>query len=128
MDCIFCQIIAGKIPSYNVYEDDEFLGFLDIYPRVKGHTILIPKKHYRWTYDVPNFGEYWEVALKITTAMQKAMKPEFITFVTHGLEIPHAHIHILPRQKGETSFVPEQKTFSKESMEKIAEELRQALV
>jgi len=128
MDCIFCQIIAGKIPSYKIYEDDEFLGFLDIYPRVKGHTILIPKKHYRWTYDVPNFGEYWEVALKITTAMQKAMKPEFVTYVTHGLEVTHAHIHILPRAKGETSFVPEKKTFSKVEYEEVAERLRQALV
>ena len=124
MDCIFCQIVAGKIPSYKIYEDDEFLGFLDIYPRVKGHTILITKKHYRWTYDVPNFGEYWEVALKITTAMQKAMKPEFVTYVTHGLEVSHAHIHILPRAEGETSFVPEQRSFSKEEFEEVATKIR----
>ena len=108
------------MPSYKVYEDSEFLGFLDIFPRVKGHTLLIPKKHYRWTYDVPNFGAYWEVALKITGAMQKAMKPEFVTYVTHGLEIPHAHIHIMPRMKGETSFVPDTKQFKKEEFEEVA--------
>jgi len=127
-NCIFCKIVKGEIPSYKIYEDENYFAFLDIYPRVKGHTLLIPKKHYRWVYDVPDFGGYWERAKKISDAVQKALMPEFITFVTHGLEIPHAHIHILPRQKGETSFVPEQKTFSKESMEKIAEELRQALV
>ena len=123
-DCIFCKIVKKGLPSYQVYEDDEFFGFLDIFPRVKGHTLLIPKKHYRWTYDVPNFGKYWEAALKITNAMQKAMNPEFITYVTHGLEVPHAHIHILPRMKGETSFVPETKQFKKEEFEEVARKLR----
>ncbi|MBI4136689.1 HIT domain-containing protein [Candidatus Roizmanbacteria bacterium] len=126
-DCIFCKIVNREIPSYNIYEDADYFAFLDIYPRVKGHTLLIPKKHYHWVYDVPNFGGYWEKAKLISDAMQKALKPEFITFVTHGLEVPHAHIHILPRQKGETSFVPEQKKLSKEEMGKIAEELRQIL-
>ena len=127
MDCIFCKIVKKELPSYHVYEDDEFLGFLDIFPRVKGHTLLIPKKHYRWAYDVPNFGAYWEVALKITKAMQKAMKPEFITYVTHGLEVPHAHIHILPRTKGETSFVPDTKTFKKEEFEEVAKKIRKEI-
>lgn len=127
MDCIFCKIVKKELPSYHIYEDDEFLGFLDIFPRVKGHTLLIPKKHYRWTYDVPNFGAYWEAALKITNAMQKAMKPEFVTYVTHGLEVPHAHIHILPRKKGESAFVPEQKQFKKEEYEEVAEKIRKAI-
>jgi len=77
-NCVFCQIVKGKLPCYQVYEDKEFLGFLDIFPRVKGHTLLIPKKHYRWVYDLPNFGEYWEKALKITEAMKKAFRPQFI--------------------------------------------------
>ena len=124
MDCIFCKIVKKELPCYQVYEDDEFLGFLDIFPRVKGHTLLIPKEHQRWAYDVPNFGAYWEAALKITNAMKKAMTPEFITYVTHGLEVPHAHIHILPRMKGETSFVPETKTFKKEEFEKVANRIR----
>lgn len=123
MDCIFCKIVAGELPSYKVYEDDEFYGLLDIFPRVKGHTLLIPKKHYRWVYDVPNFGKFWEVALKITSTMQKAMRPEFITYVTHGLEVSHAHIHILPRMKGETTFVPEHKTFSKKEFEEVRKTL-----
>lgn len=127
MDCIFCKIVAGEIPSYKLYEDELFYGFLDIYPRVKGHTLVIPKKHYRWVYDVPEFGKYWEAAYTITKAMQKAMQPEFITYVTHGLEVPHAHIHVLPRQKGETSFVPEQKTFKKEEFEEVAEKIRKEL-
>lgn len=126
-DCIFCQIVAGKIPCYKVYDDKEFLGFLDISPRTRGHSLLIPKKHYRWVWEVPDFGKYWETALKLTQTMQKALKPYFITYVTHGLEVPHAHIHILPREKQETEFVPEVKTISKEEMQEIAKKIKNQL-
>ncbi|MBI4008782.1 HIT family protein [Candidatus Roizmanbacteria bacterium] len=122
-NCIFCQIVSGKSPSYKVYEDEMFLGFLDIFPRVKGHTICIPKKHYRWVYDVPEFGKYWEAVLKLTKAMQKALSPSFVTYVTHGLEVAHAHVHILPRTEGETAFVPETRQFPKEEMKEIAEKI-----
>ena len=122
-NCIFCQIVAGKSPCYRVYEDEFFLGFLDIYPRTKGHSLLIPKNHYSWVYEVPEFGKYWKAVLKLTRAMQKAMSPSFVTYVTHGLEIDHAHIHILPRTEGETSFIPETKSFPKEEMAEIADKI-----
>jgi len=73
-DCIFCQIVAAKIPCHKVYEDKDFLGFLDIKPLNPGNSLLIPKKHYRWVYDVSNFGEYWEVARKIALATQEVVK------------------------------------------------------
>lgn len=91
---------------HKVYEDVLFLGFLDIHPRTRGHSLLIPKKHYTWVYDVPEFGEYWNAAKKLTNALQQVLSPHFVTFVTHGLEVPHAHIHIMPRKKDETAFVP----------------------
>lgn len=122
-DCIFCKIIKGEIPAYKVYEDDSFLAFLDIYPRTKGHTLVIPKNHYRWVYEVPNFEKYWGVALKITKAMQKALNPYFISYLTYGLDVPHAHIHILPRY-GEGGIFPETKKFSPEEMEKIKESIK----
>lgn len=124
--CIFCQIVNKKTPAYIVYDDNQFLAFLDIYPRVEGHTLVIPKKHYRFVYDVPNFDQYWLVALKITQAMKKVFQLYFITYVTHGLEIPHAHIHILPRRKEETSFVPEVKNISSQKLQLIAEKLKKA--
>jgi histidine triad (HIT) family protein len=65
--------------------------------------LVIPKKHYRFVYEVPNFSEYWQVVLKITKALQKVFSPYFITYVTHGLEVSHAHIHILPRKKEKPS-------------------------
>jgi histidine triad (HIT) family protein len=98
MDCIFCKIIKGEIPCHKVYEDDNFLAFLDINPTSLGHTLLIPKIHYRWVYDVPNFGEYWLVAQKIALNIKNSpLNPEYISFLTMGNEVPHAHIHIIPR-------------------------------
>lgn len=121
--CIFCQIVKAKIPSYKVYEDDRFYGFLDIHPRTRGHTLLIPKKHCQWVYEVLEFDQYWLAALKITKAMQKALQPTFISYVTHGLEVAHAHIHILPRYH-ETEFIPEIKKFSAKEMDQVAKEIR----
>lgn len=96
-DCIFCQIVAGKIPCYKVYEDNDFLGFLDIKPLNPGNSLLIPKHHYRWVYDVPNFGDYFDIAKKIALVTIPIVKAETVSFVTLGFEVPHAHIRIIPR-------------------------------
>lgn len=95
--CIFCAIVNNQIPSFKVYEDDKFLAFLDIRPVNKGHTLVIPKTHHRWTYDVPEFGSYFEVAKKIAISQLKSLEAKFIQFITAGLEVPHAHIHVIPR-------------------------------
>jgi histidine triad (HIT) family protein len=99
-ECIFCKIVKKEIPNYTIYEDDNFLAFLDIFPRVKGHALVIPKKHYRWVYDVENFGEYWEVARKVSAKIQKSLNSKFVSYITMGEAVHHAHIHILP-QDGE---------------------------
>lgn len=96
-DCVFCKIIKGEIPCHKVYENDNFLAFLDIQPFTDGHTLVIPKKHYRWVYDVPNFGEYWEFAKKVTLILQEKLQPDYISYITMGKLVPHAHIHIIPR-------------------------------
>jgi len=123
-NCIFCQIVAGKSPCYKVYEDDLFLGFLDIYPGTPGHTLIVPKKHYLWVYDVPEFDKYWQAVLKITQGMQRALKPIFITYLTYGLQVPHAHIHILPRtEEDRWQIVPKQSTMNKDQLEEIANKI-----
>ncbi|MDP4009713.1 MAG: HIT domain-containing protein [Candidatus Shapirobacteria bacterium] len=96
-DCIFCKIVAGKIPKYQIYEDDNFIGFLDINPLSMGNSLLIPKIHYRWVYDVPEFGLYWEASKKIAEASIKALNADSVSFLTIGYEVPHAHIRIIPR-------------------------------
>lgn len=97
--CIFCKIVAGEIPSTKVYEDEHFLAFLDIRPRSPGHTLVIPKEHYRWVWEVPNAGAYFEVAKKIATAQQKAFNVEQINSQIIGEEVHHAHIWLFPDPK-----------------------------
>jgi histidine triad (HIT) family protein len=120
-ECIFCNIVKIK-KCYLIYEDRLFMAFLDIFPRVPGHALVIPKKHYRWVYDVPEFTSLWEVVHKITIQMNKKLKPRFITYATHGLEVSHAHIHIMPRIQN-SEFVPPQISLSKEEMTRIQKTL-----
>lgn len=96
-NCIFCKIVKGEIPAYKIYEDKDFLAFLDIAPFVEGHTLIIPKKHYQWVWDVPNIGEYFSVVKKIVRHFQKVFGDEFVASIIWGTDIPHAHIQILPR-------------------------------
>ena len=96
-DCIFCKIVKGEIPAFKIYEDANFLGFLDINPLNPGNSLLIPKTHYHWVYDVPNFGEYFETAKKIAFATMPIVNANATSFLTLGYEVPHAHIRIIPR-------------------------------
>jgi len=95
-DCIFCKIAAGEIPATKVYEDDSFVAFMDITPRAPGHVQVIPKKHYRWVWDVPNAGEYFEVAQKIAKAQQQVFKVEKVYGNIAGDDVAHAHIWVYP--------------------------------
>ena len=97
MDCIFCKIIRGEIPCNKIYEDENFFAFLDINPLNPGHTLLVPKKHTEWVNDYEPFGEYWEIARKLSKVIQKALSPVLISYVVYGLGISHAHIHLIPK-------------------------------
>ena len=98
-DCIFCKIVAGEIPAHKVYEDENYLAFLDIHPQSPGHAQVIPKKHYRYVWDVPNAGEYFEVVKKIAKAQQKAFETDWILSKIIGDEVNHAHIWVFPNDK-----------------------------
>lgn len=125
-DCVFCKIIKGEIPCHKIYEDDKYLAFLDINPVSIGHTLLIPKDHHRWVYDVPDFGKYWQIAQKIAISIKNSsLNPDFISFITMGNEVPHAHIHIIPRKNTDSvgpalSAIPHLK-ISEEKFTEIAE-------
>lgn len=98
-DCVFCKIVAKEIPANIVYEDADFLAFLSIDPQSPGHTLIIPKKHYRWVWDVPNLGPYFEVAGKIARAQKKAFGVDMVLSKIVGEEVHHAHIWIFPSDK-----------------------------
>jgi histidine triad (HIT) family protein len=130
-NCVFCKIAKKEIPCFEVYEDKKFFAFLDINPRNPGHTLVIPKEHFRWVWDVPYLGEYFEVVGKIANAIKKAMKTDFVVSFIIGEEVPHAHIHLVPRFSGdghgaliELSLI---RKIEKEEMAKIANKIRRSL-
>jgi histidine triad (HIT) family protein len=98
-NCIFCKIAKKEVPAEVVYENENFLAFLDIRPLSPGHTLVIPKEHYRFVWDVPNAGEYFEVARKIALAQKKAFNIESVISKIVGEEVPHAHIWLIPNQE-----------------------------
>lgn len=127
-DCIFCKIVKKEVPCFKVYEDQDFLGFLDIFPLNPGHTLLIPKKHFRWVNQVPNFSRYWEVAGKISQVLEKSLKADHSCFVTLGEEVTHGHIHIVPRFKdddlGATIDWSKKKKFPESKMKLLSQKIQ----
>ena len=98
MPSIFTKIVKGEIPSYKVYEDKNFLAFLDINPLKKGHTLVIPKKEVDYIFDIDSkeYQNLWNTAKKIALGMKKVIECNRISIVVMGLEVPHAHIHLIP--------------------------------
>ena len=131
MNCIFCNIVAGKIPCYKIYEDANFIAFLDIKPLNPGNSLVIPKKHFRWVDDVPNFGEYFEVAKKVGMAIKRVLGATSISYITLGFEVPHAHIRVVPRfdNDGHNGFIKWNniKQIPKEEMEEISSKISNML-
>jgi histidine triad (HIT) family protein len=125
-DCVFCKIINGKIPSHKVYENEHFLAFLDINPRAPGHTQVIPKKHFRWVWDLPkrdepspNFCDYFAIAQKIAKAIQGTFGTDAVWSRITGDEVFHAHIWIFPN--------PNEASGDKKDFEGNAEKIRAKL-
>ena len=131
MSCIFCQIIQGKAPAHKIWEDERFLAFLDNRPLTRGNTLVIPKKHCRWVDDVPNFGAYFEVAKRIGLAAKKGLGAQWVSYITLGLGVPHAHIRVVPRYPndlhGELPILREIESLTEADMIAIAEALTKAL-
>jgi histidine triad (HIT) family protein len=98
MSTIFTKIIDGEIPSYKVAEDENFLAFLDVNPNAKGHTLCIPKKETNKIFDIAD-AEYLALMLfskKVATALEKTVPCKRIGMAVIGLEVPHAHVHLIP--------------------------------
>jgi histidine triad (HIT) family protein len=95
-NCIFCKIVNKEIPAEIVYEDELFVAFMDIKPKAVGHVLVIPKDHFRWVWDVPEAGKYFEVAKKIALAQKKAFGTDIVQSRIIGEEVPHAHIWVFP--------------------------------
>lgn len=95
---LFSKIIAGEIPSYRIAEDDRFFAFLDIFPSMPGHTLVVPKIEEDRLFDLPEdiLAGYLPFCKPIARAIQKAFGADRVNILTIGFEVPHAHIHLLP--------------------------------
>ena len=98
MSSIFTKIIEGEIPSYKVAEDDNFIAFLDAMPLVKGHTLVVPKKEVDLIFDLGSeeFKNLWAFAQQVAKKIEKAIPCKRVGVAVIGLEVPHAHIHLVP--------------------------------
>ena len=127
--CIFCKIIKGEIPCYKVYEDSDSLAFLDINPFVKGHMLIIPKKHYHWLWDMEDedYIPLMKTVKLIANKLKLAFDIEWVEEVVAGIGVDHAHVHLLPRRPDdglpEVPTTPLEPRLSKEELEEIRKKI-----
>ena len=129
MATIFSKIIAGDVPSYKIAEDDKFYAFLDINPMAKGHTLVVPKQETDYIFDLDDdmLGEMVKFSKRVAKAIEKAISCKRVGVMVIGLEVPHAHIHLVPIQReGDLNLTnPKIKLINDEFVE-IAEKIKSA--
>lgn len=130
MSSIFSKIIAGDIPSYKIAEDDRYYAFLDIFPMKKGHTLVVPKQEIDYLFDVDDdtLSGMAVFAKKVAVAIQKAIPCQRVGVMVLGMEVPHAHIHLIPMDKeGDLLLSNPKLKLEKEEFEEIAQAIRSHL-
>lgn len=132
MNCIFCKIANGEIPSYKIYEDDNVIAILDISQATKGHTLIIAKEHYKNLYDINEelAGEIFKVVPKIANAIKNAFNPIGLNVLVNTEKplqtVNHFHMHLIPRyyQDGvDIDFINNQGNITKEMYEEIKQKI-----
>ena len=126
-DSIFTKIIKGEIPCYKIAEDDRFIAFLDVFPIKKGHTLVVPKVQIDYLFDLDDslLSDLMIFAKKVSQKMQRAISCERIGIAVIGLEVPHAHIHLVPLDTvGDIDFSQPKLQLSAKEMTEIADSIR----
>ena len=134
-DCIFCRIIKGEIPSAKIYESNDVISFLDIAPANKGHALVMPKQHYESFADVPKkiTDEMIDVIKKIGAAQKKAIGSGGFNILLNdakiaGQEIPHSHMHIIPRFANDgLKFIWPQKKYAEGELNQYLEKIKKEI-
>lgn len=130
MPSIFSKIVSGDIPSYKIAEDERFFAFLDINPLAEGHTLVIPKQETDYLFDLDDeqYKDLFLFAKKIAIAVKKAVPCKKVGIAVVGLEVAHAHIHLVPlNDLFDLDFKKQKLSFSKEEFEQIQARIKQAL-
>ena len=122
MASIFTKIIKGEIPCFKLYEDEHFFAFLDISPLAKGHTLVVPKQEVDYIFDLDQstYLGLMEVAKRLGKAIELAVPCKRIGIAVVGLEVPHAHVHLIPLHTDAINFSNPKLTLSKEELAAIA--------
>lgn len=129
MATIFSRIVAGEIPCHKVAEDEEFFAFLDINPVAKGHTLVIPKKEIDYIFDLEDalLGRMMAFAKRVARAQEATIPCKRVGVAVMGLEVPHAHIHLIPMTKESDMYFGSNKmTISQDELASIAALIRKA--
>lgn len=127
---IFSRIISGEIPSYKIAEDDRFYAFLDINPMSKGHTLIVPKQEIDYLFDLEDslLADMIIFSKRVAKAIQNAIPCKRVGLMVIGLEVPHAHIHLIPIQKeGDMSLANPKMQLTGDEFEEIAKKIRKKL-
>jgi len=130
MPTIFSRIVSGEIPSYKIAEDDNYYAFLDISPLAIGHTLVVPKKEIDYLFDIDDalLAGMMVFAKKVARAVGKSIPCKKVGVAVLGLEVPHAHIHLIPiNDLGDINFGRPKLSLSPEVMKETAELIRAAL-
>lgn len=130
MSSIFSKIVRNELPSFNVYENENHIAFLDINPLKIGHTLVIPKKEIDYIFDINSkeYDELWNFAKIVAKGMRKVIECERISIVVMGLDVPHAHIHLIPFNNiNDIDFSKPKIKISNEEMQKTADLIKNAI-
>lgn len=130
MSSIFTKIIKGEIPSYKVAENDNYIAFLDAFPLVEGHTLVVPKKEVDkiWDLDKETYLGLMDFAYDIAQGMEKVIPCLRVGVAVVGLEVPHVHVHLVPlNEMNDINFMQPKKEFSAEKMQEIGDKIKTAL-
>lgn len=129
MATLFSKIVSGDIPCHKVLESDKFLAFLDIMPIKKGHVLVIPKTEVDYIFDIEDdlLGEMMTFSKKVAKKIEKVHRCNRVGVTVIGLEVPHAHIHLIPIDKlDDMNFAKEKLKLSSEELAKIAKDIAEA--
>lgn len=130
MASLFTKIINGEIPCYKIAENEQCFAFFDINPLAKGHTLVVPKKEVDYLFDLDDelYGEVMQFSKKVAKAIEKVVPCERIGVAVVGLEVPHAHVHLIPiNSVGDINFAREKLNLSETEFEQLATQIRAQL-
>lgn len=129
MSSIFTKIVNGEIPCYKITEDDHFLAFLDVNPNAKGHTLCIPKQEINKIFDIEDelYLGLMAFSKKVAVALEKTVPCKRIGMAVIGLEVPHAHVHLIPLNEMDEMRFQNKVSLSKEEFETLAQAIQNNL-